>query len=107
MTSSDSATEQSLEARPDVVDADVAVTYQVTGTPDPYWDTDGPGEAGSVRDVWPRTRGAGQVVAVLDTAATITHEDMQGAVVPGIDVVGGTGDHRRPVRLSAGGLPAT
>ena len=85
-------TEQTLEARPEVVAADVAVTYQVTGTPDPYWDVDGPGEAGSVRDVWPRTRGAGQVVAVLDTAASITHEDMAGAVLPGTDVVGGAGD---------------
>jgi uncharacterized protein with LGFP repeats len=86
------ATERSLEAAPDVVDADVSVTYQVTGTPDPYLNPQDPGGASHVADVWSRSRGAGQVVAVLDTASTITHEDMLGAVLTGTDIVGGVED---------------
>ena len=86
------AAADALAAAPDVVAASPQVLYRIDGTPDPRWSADDPQVASRVRDVWPRTRGAGQLVAVLDTAATLDHEDLSGAVVPGTDVVGGTSD---------------
>ncbi|MGY1706995.1 fibronectin type III domain-containing protein [Geodermatophilus sp. SYSU D00697] len=86
------ATADRLEDAPEVVAASPSVTYQVQGSPDPYWDEEDPGGASRVRAAWQRTRGEGQVVAVLDTAATISNPDLAGAVVPGTDVAGGAGD---------------
>ena len=86
------SSEASLEARGDVVDASPAVTYQVQGTPDPYWQSDDPPAVSSVRDVWPSTRGAGQIVAVLDTAVDTSHPDLVGAFVPGTDTSGQAAD---------------
>ena len=86
------ATADGLADDPGVVAASPQVVYQVDGTPDPYWKDTDPGGASHVQTVWPRTRGAGQLVAVLDTAAELTHPDLAGAVVPGTDVAGGTGD---------------
>ena len=86
------ASADSLEAAPEVVAASPSVTYEVTGDPDPHWDEQDPQATSRVRGVWDRTRGAGQVVAVLDTAATFVHPDLAGASVAGTDVVGGTGD---------------
>ena len=86
------ATAESLEDRADVVVASPSVVYEVDGSPDPYWDTGDPQATSRVRDVWSRTRGEGQVVAVLDSAATITHEDLFGAVLPGTDMTDGSGD---------------
>jgi hypothetical protein len=81
-----------LEEAPEVVAASPSVTYEVQGTPDPIWDDTGPGEASHVRTAWPRTRGAGQIVAVLDTAGDPDHPDLAGALTPGTDTVGGAGD---------------
>lgn len=81
-----------LEAEADVVVAGPSVTYEVEGFPDPYWDQDGPGEASDVRSVWSRTRGEGQIVAVLDTGVDTTQPDLAGALVPGTDTIGGAGD---------------
>jgi hypothetical protein len=91
-TTTAEATAGSLEERPDVVAAGPSVTYEVVGSPDPHWDTTDPQAASSVRDAWARTRGEGQVVAVLDTAATLDHPDLVGATVPGTDLVGGAED---------------
>ncbi|MGY1735222.1 S8 family serine peptidase [Geodermatophilus sp. SYSU D00684] len=81
-------TEASLEARADVVEASPSVTYRPQGT-DPFWEADDPQQASAVRDVWTRTRGAGQTVAVLDTGVDPGHPDLAGALVPGTDTVGG------------------
>ena len=82
-----------LEAAPDVVVASTQVVYTVDGTYDPFWDVSDPGEVSHVRDVWPRTRGTGQIVAVLDSAHEIEHPDLVGALVPGTDAIGGEGSN--------------
>ena len=41
---------------------------------------------------WTDTNGTGAVVAVLDTGIKASHEDFVGAVIPGADFVGGSGD---------------
>ena len=85
------AVDELVEA-PDVVAAGPQVVYQPQGSPDPFWDADGPQVASRVTDVWPRTRGAGQVVAVLDTGVDSGHPDLAGALVRGTDTVGGAVD---------------
>ena len=81
---------EELEQRPEVVVASPQVVYQVDATDyDPYWDSSDPQVSSRVRDVWPRTRGEGQVVAVLDTASAIRHENLFGAVLPGVDFASG------------------
>ncbi|MQA33308.1 S8 family serine peptidase [Modestobacter roseus] len=88
------ATADRLTADPGVVAASPQVTYRTAGTPDPAWEADDPGAVSDVRSVWPRTRGAGQVVAVLDDVSALTHMDFSGAETPGKSfAVGGTGYH--------------
>lgn len=44
-------------------------------------------------DVWGETRGAGVIVAVLDTGVDATHPQLQGRIAPGgFDVIGGDND---------------
>ena len=83
---------EEIEAAPDVVVASPSVTYEVAGSPDPFWDPTDPQATSAVKDVWPRTRGEGQIVAVLDTAASFDHPDLEGAAVPGTDTIGGAGE---------------
>jgi subtilisin family serine protease len=80
-----------LEDAPEVVVASPSVTYQIDAGFDPYWDTTDPQAISAVRDVWSRTRGEGQIVAVLDSAVDTTHDDLAGAFVPGTDTAGGSG----------------
>jgi hypothetical protein len=89
-TSAESTADR-LEAAPEVVAASPSVSYQLDAGNDPYWDTTDPQAASAVKDVWSRTRGEGQIVAVLDSAVETTHPDLAGAFVPGTDVVGGPG----------------
>ncbi|MFP5372060.1 MAG: S8 family peptidase, partial [Actinomycetes bacterium] len=86
------ATEDRLEDSTGVVDAGAQVVYTVQGTPDPLWDERDPGGASHVRTAWERTTGAGQIVAVLDSAAVLDHPDLAGAAVPGTDTAGGISD---------------
>ncbi|GAB3357328.1 S8 family serine peptidase [Modestobacter lapidis] len=86
------ATAAGLADDPGVVAASPQVTYRVDGTTDPYWRDTDPGGASSVTSVWPRTRGAGQLVAVLDTAAAFTHPDLVHAALPGTDIARGPGE---------------
>ncbi|MCW2684917.1 MAG: Peptidase and in kexin sedolisin [Blastococcus sp.] len=77
-----------LAERPDVVTASVQVSYSIDATPDPRWEDDDPQAVSSVAGVWSRTRGTGQIVAVLDTSVDTSHPDLAGALVPGTDVTG-------------------
>ena len=86
------ATADQLEATPEVVAASPSVTYQVEAGYDPFWDTTDPQATSAVKDVWSRTRGEGQIVAVLDTASAIDHPDLVGAALPGIDLATGAED---------------
>ena len=57
----------------------------------------------SRRSRFPGLDGTGVTIALLDTGVDLTHPYLGGRVEPGIDVVGGTGDGRRPARTRSTG----
>ncbi|GAB95526.1 subtilisin family serine protease [Kineosphaera limosa] len=84
-----------LQARPDVAYAepDVRLTIARTATPapnDPLWHYQWNLAATDVGidapAAWPRTRGAGVTVAVVDTGI-VRHPDLSGQVLPGYDFI--------------------
>jgi thermitase len=83
-----------LEDQPGVVDAQPNYVYHaLAAAPNDTFFSQEWGLAGTpgvnVLPAWDRTRGAGQIVAIVDTGIDLTHPDLSGNLVPGHDFVDG------------------
>jgi subtilisin family serine protease len=83
-----------LEDQPGVVDAQPNYVYHALATApnDTFFGQEwglGGAPGVNVLPAWDRTRGAGQIVAIVDTGIDLTHPDLAGNLVPGHDFVDG------------------
>jgi subtilisin family serine protease len=77
----------------DVLSLETETPVRALGTNDPLRPQQWPLDQTSFEGTWPTTRGDGIVVAVIDSGVRGDHEDLQGVVLPGLDLVSG-GDGR-------------
>jgi type VII secretion-associated serine protease mycosin len=70
----------------------VELDTRVTASGDPYESQQWGLAKGGFVSAWSTGSGAGVTVAVVDTGVRKTHQDLAGAVLPGVDLVTGSGD---------------
>jgi type VII secretion-associated serine protease mycosin len=83
------------QERPGVLSVELDTRVRTMATPssdDPYRSDQWGLDRLKAEDVWARRSGAGVTVAVVDTGVEAGHPDLAGVVLPGTDLVTGTGD---------------